>query len=104
MILSETKAKGMTISFLKRVENDLSMLSCHLHGHLTPFHSLFIANQNLSYSSPNLLSFIHFLFCLLDIIISFILSVFIIIPFSRALGATAPTRKASLPCLSNDRW
>ena len=46
MILSETKAKGMTISFLNRVENDLSMLSCHLYGHLTPFHSLLIANQS----------------------------------------------------------
>ena len=45
MILSETKAKGIAISFLKRVENDLSMLSCHLHGHLTPFHSLLLANK-----------------------------------------------------------
>ena len=52
MILSETKAKGMTISFLKRVENDLSMLSCHLYGHLKPFHSLLIANQNYHTQLP----------------------------------------------------
>ena len=79
MILSKTKAKGMTISFLKRVENDLSMLSCHLYGHLTPFHSLLIANQNYHTQLPII---IHFLFCLLDINISFVLSIFIIIPLS----------------------
>ena len=83
MVLSETKAKGMMTSFLKCVENDLSMLSCHLYGHLAPFHSLLIANQNYHTQLPTYLSFIHFLFCLLDINISFVLSIFIVIPFSR---------------------
>ena len=41
MILSETKAQGMTMSFLKYVEHDLSLLSCHLY-----IHSLLIVNQN----------------------------------------------------------
>ena len=45
-ILSETKAKGMMISFLKHVEKGLSMLSCHLYEPLKHFHSLFLANQN----------------------------------------------------------
>ena len=53
MVSSETKAKGITISlFLKHVENDLSMLSWHLYGHLTLFHSLFIANQNYHTQVP----------------------------------------------------
>ena len=40
--------------------------------------------SKLSYTSANLLSFIHFLFCLLDININFVFfSIFIVIPFSR---------------------
>ena len=38
MILSEIKAKGMMITFLKHVENDLSMLSSRLYGPLKHFH------------------------------------------------------------------
>ena len=66
MILSETKAKGMKISFLKHYENDLSILSCHLYGHLTLFHSLLIANQNDHTQVPTYyLS--NIFFCLLGI-------------------------------------
>ena len=45
MLLCETKVKGMTI-FFKYVENDLSMLNCHLYDSLKLFHSLLNANQN----------------------------------------------------------
>ena len=47
------------------------------------FSQLVNCKSKLSYTIANLLSFIHFLFCLLDINISFVLSIFIIIPFSR---------------------
>ena len=30
MVLSKTKANGMAVSFLSHVENDLTILSCHL--------------------------------------------------------------------------
>ena len=53
MILSETKAIGMMISFLKHAENDLSMLSCHLYGPLKLYHSLIFANQNDHKQVPN---------------------------------------------------
>ena len=52
MILSETNAKGMPISFLKHVENDLPMLSRHRYGHMSPFHSFLIANQNYHTQLP----------------------------------------------------
>ena len=58
------------------------MSSCHLYGHLTPFHSLLIANQNYQTQLPTYyLS--HISFCLLDINISFVVSISTIIPFSR---------------------
>ena len=82
MILSLTNARGMTISFLKHVENDLSMLSCHLYKHLTYFHHVLIANQNYHTQLPKY-NLIHFLFYLLDINISFVLSIFTIKPFCR---------------------
>ena len=48
------------------------------------FLQLVNCKSKLSYSIANLLlSFIRLLFCLLDIKISFVLSIFIIIPFSR---------------------
>ena len=72
----------MTISFLKRVENDLSMLSIYIWTPNT-FSQLVNCKLKFSYSIANLLSFIHFLFCLLDSNSSFVLSIFIIIPFSR---------------------
>ena len=71
MILSETKAKGMTISFLKRVENDLSMLSCHLYGHLTPFHSLLIANQNYHTQLPTY--YLSYIFSFVYLILTLVL-------------------------------
>ena len=45
-IISETKAKGVMISFLKHVENGLSMLSCNLYEPLKSFHSLLLVNRN----------------------------------------------------------
>ena len=83
MLLSETKAKGMMISLLKHVENDFpKKFSCHIYRHLTLFHSLLIANQNCHKQLPNFI-FHTFSFCLVDINISVVLSLFIIIPFSR---------------------
>ena len=85
MILSETKAKGMTISFLQRVENYLSMSSCLLYGRLTPFHSLLIIIANQNYRTQLQTYYLSYIFlvCLLGINISFVLSISIVIQFSR---------------------
>ena len=57
MILFETEAKGMAISIMKPVENDLSILSCHLvYGPLKLFHTLLIANRNYKKASAKWLS------------------------------------------------
>ena len=72
MLLSETKAKGMTTSLLKHNENDSFMLSCHLYGPNTFSQRV---NSNLS-------SFINFLLCRLDINMFLVLSIFIIITFT----------------------
>ena len=71
MILSETKAKGMTISFLKRVENDLSKFSSHLYGHLTHFHSLLIANQNYHTQLPTY--YLSYIFSFVYLILTLVL-------------------------------
>ena len=73
----------MTISFfLKHVENDLSMLSCHQYGPIKLFPVN--ENQNDHEQVPNFLSYMHFFyFCQLDINMSFVLSICIIILFSR---------------------
>ena len=79
-ILSETKAKGMTISFLKHI--NLPMSSCHLYGSLKLFHSLLIGNQNYhklvpNYNLPHIFSYADLIF------VCFVLSILIIINFSR---------------------
>ena len=61
----------MTITSLKHVENDLSMLNGHLYGHLTLLNSLLIANQNYHKQVPTY--YLSFIFSIAYLILTLVM-------------------------------